>query len=396
MVVMQINDDPRNNLAERLAQISLICMLLIASVREVLYFFAPEAASLNPIDYVLFVVAMPYIGIVFRRSNQFTKRFSFALVASFVVFGVIAQLQLGNTFSFENMLKVLFPLLLVIVTAGYTLRLSPSQKRTIVFVIFVFIFAGELRIFGSQGAVTITEVRHSTAYLLIGVAIVIWVSNIRTSAKLILLPALLFPLAFINVATAAIALGVFFTLELAARLRLSSFSKTALVTVIVVLVVFTRVDLSTIKSNEFGLLGSGRVAAWQDGISSFLSHGIYDQLVGQGSGSSYQFWGVWWWAQKDIHSDFLRILIENGLVVFGVLVIGFVMMNTKLQRTFPVASSIFVSAAATSIISNGVLGRPYATILWVLALVVAGQKIQTESSESKSVEVSELPTLSRN
>ena len=181
---MQINDDPRNNLAERLAQISLILVLLIASVREVLYFFAPEAASLNPIDYVLLVVAMPYIGIVFRRSNQFTKRFSLSLVASFVVFGVIAQLQLGNAFSFENMLKVLFPLLLVTVTAGYTLRLSSSQKRIIAFIVFVFIFAGELRIFGPQGAVTITEVRHSTAYLLIGVSIVIWVSNIRTGAKL--------------------------------------------------------------------------------------------------------------------------------------------------------------------------------------------------------------------
>lgn len=373
------------------AKFSLFAILGIAVTREMLYFFSPEVAALNPIDFALFAVSLPYLLFCLMRGDKYIKRLSIALVATTLSVGIFGQLELDNSFYIESVLKFLFPVLLVLVSVGFQIPLSGYQLRAVYVFVFLFAAAGEIRIFGSQSSVTITEVRHSTAYLLIGVAITIWVSPLRMSIKALCLPLLVLPLLFINVATAAIALGVFFMLEAANKLNINKLSKFMLVAAVIIGIIFTRVDLLTIKAGEFGLVGSGRVAAWQDGFASFMNHGLYVQIFGQGSGSSYQYWGVWWWAQKDIHSDFLRVLIENGLLVFLVLIVGFLGAYWRLQKSKPQLASIFVSAIATSIISNGVFGRPYACVLWALAFVVAGLTNGLLVSNSKS-EVLKLPT----
>jgi hypothetical protein len=374
-----------------MAQWSFVLMVAIASTRELLYYFAPDAELLNPVDYALFLISIPYLLLAFRLSPRSVKIIIFILSFLGVVVTALGQIQLGNNLDNTNAIKTLFPIVLIILGLFSDMKLSRLQLRLTYLLLVLLAISGELRIFGGSTAVSITEVRHSTAYLLIGVAICVWVSKLRLAQKVFVEAVLIVPLFLINVATAIIGFGIFVLLEVANRLNWGTAIRASLFGLIVLAVLYSRVDVSNIKVSEIGLLGSGRVAAWEDGLSSFASHGFYSQIFGQGSGSSFRYWGVWWWAQKDIHSDFLRILIENGLLVLSTLVVSVFYLVVKFGKVQPRTVAILLSAISTSIISNGVLGRPYATVLWALAGVIWFNSAQSTDTKFKDGEVSEKP-----
>jgi hypothetical protein len=377
------------------AQFWLLCILIVSVTRETLYFFASDVVYLNPIDYLLFAVASPYLLVVFRRSDSYTKFMVLVLLGLTVMGGQIGHWQAGNLFIADNIAKFLFPIILIMVTASHQIKLNAFQIKATVVIVSIFALSGILRVFAPQSNTSLTEFRHSTAYLIAGVTLIIWVSQLKFSTKLMISPFLVFPLLLLDVATATISLGIFISLEVSNKWKAGRLLSLALGLTVVFFVVSTRTDLFNLDSDGLGLLGSGRVAAWQDGISNFLSHGAFEQLFGQGSGSSFQFWGVWWWSEKDIHSDFLRVLIENGLIVFIVLLVTLYGVNRRLQNRNSTASSVLLSAIVTSVISNGVFGRPYASILWVFALIIAGQTSRPDNELTKSSEVFERPRLNR-
>ena len=380
----------QSSLMVQISRSSLLAIILVAAIRELLYVLAPESSSLNPVDYLLFAVSLPYLFIAYSYGKAYSRRIVLLLLSISLVVAALGQIQLGHSLDFTTYIKFTFPVTILVLSAGYLLPLRESHIRTIYGLLFLLALAGEIRVFGSQSNVNITEVRHSTAYLLIGVAIVVSVSRISKVPKVLSVAVLIIPLAFINVATAVIALGVFFILELSIFWRLNVAARALLGASVIISVVFTRVDLLNLKAQDLGLLGSGRIAAWEDGINSFFRHGFYDQLLGQGSGSSYQFWGVWWWSQKDIHSDFLRVLIEYGVIVFLVTLAGFLLLYVRLLKIEPTSSSVLASAIAASLISNGVLGRPYAAVLWALAIVVSANASRRKSEEFRDDAAYEL------
>jgi len=374
---MQVRSSGSTKL-ERYATYSLIAMLCIALVRETSYYFSQETVNLNPIDYIFFVVALPFLAFGFLKSPKWVRTALITLCLFALFSGIISQYQLEREFDPSATVKVLFPIVILLVGMNSGLNLGSLQLILLGFSTLLLAVVAAVRIFGINTALQITEIRHSTAYLILGLILILFASRFRMWIKITFFVFLLSFLVQVNVATALIGLLTFLSFQLASSLKLGVIARISMLGLGATLVVLTRVDIFRVSSGEVGLLGSGRVAAWESGLESFAKHDFYAQLFGQGAGSSFQFWGVWWWAQKDIHSDFLRILIENGFLVFMIVVACFSIGFYRAKTLSNVTSSLLASALITSLISNGVLGRPYAALLWVLAAVLASRK--TESS----------------
>ena len=380
--------------ARGLAGSSAVLVVFLTVIRESTYFFAPEAASVGVIDYFLFAASIPLITFGFRTSEKWVRIFLIFLVVFTFLSGLLSQTELGNRLDFVISVKALFPIVILVLSLTSKVRLNFRQLKFVYVAIALLILLALFRTFGNAASNFVTESRHSTAYLIIGIILVVLSLKIRLVTKFISLILLLVPLFVLNVTTGIIGLLVFFSLELANYFKIGAAVRAFLLAVAISVGVFSRVDLLNVRSSEVGLLGSGRLAAWNDGLRSVLNQDLYTQIFGQGSGSSFQFWGVWWWAQKDIHSDFLRFLIENGLIVFVILATGFIFLYSRLQNNNHVGASLLASALVTAAISNGVLGRPYAAVLWALAAIVA-KGINTENSVVRGDEVFEQPALQK-
>lgn len=362
---------------ERYAAYSLTAMLYLALVRETSYYFSQDTVNLNPIDYIFFVVSIPFLAFGFLKSPKMVRTALITLCFFALFSGIISQYQLASEFDPPATVKALFPIAFLLVGINSGLNLGRRQLLLLGFSILSLAVIAAVRLFGINSALQIAEIRHSTAYLLLGLILILFVSRFRMSIKITLFVFLLSFLVQVNVATALIGLLTFLSFQVASYSKLGVISRMIMLGLGATLVVLTRVDIFRVRSGELGLLGSGRVAAWESGLESFAKHDLYTQLFGQGAGSSFQFWGVWWWAQKDIHSDFLRILIENGFLVLLIVVACFTIGFFTAQTVNSVTSSLLASALITSLISNGVLGRPYAALLWVLAAVLASRKTES-------------------
>jgi len=380
--------------ARGLAGSSAVLVVFLTVIRESMYLFAPEVASVGVIDYFLFAASIPLIAFGFRTSENWVRMFLIYLVVFTFLSGLLSQTELGNRLDFVNSVKALFPIVILVFSLTSKARLSLRQLKFVYVEIVLLILIALFRTFGNAASNSVTESRHSTAYLIIGIILVVLSLKIRLVTKFTSLILLLVPLFVLNVATGIIGLLVFLSLELANYFKLGAAVRVFLLAVAICVGVFSRVDLLNVRSSEVGLLGSGRLAAWNDGLRSVLNQDFNTQIFGQGSGSSFQFWGVWWWAQKDIHSDFFRFLIENGLIVFVILAAGSIFLYVRFQNNNQVGASLLASALVTAAISNGVLGRPYAAVLWALAAIVA-KGIYTENSVVRGDEVFEQPALQK-
>ncbi len=380
--------------ARRLAGSSAVLVVFLTVIRESTYLFAPESASVGVIDYFLFAASIPLITFGFRTSEKWVRMFLIFLVVFTFLSGLLSQTELGNRLDFVNSVKVLFPTVILVLSLTSKARLNNRQLRFAYVAIALLALIALFRTFGNAASNFVTESRHSTAYLIIGIILIVLSLKIRMVTRFTLLIPLLVPLLVLNVATGIIGLLVFFSLQLANYFKLGPAIRVFLLAAAIFVGVFSRVDIFSVRSSEVGLLGSGRLAAWNDGLRSVLNQDFYTQIFGQGSGSSFQFWGVWWWAQKDIHSDFIRFLIENGLIVFVILATGFIFLYSRLQNNNQVGASLLASALLTAAISNGVLGRPYAAVLWALAAIVA-KGVYTENSVVRGDEVFEQPALQK-
>jgi len=386
--------DKESAIQGKSASVSLLLMIFVSVIREGAYIFAPDPESLNPVDFLLFAVSIPVLTFGFRSSGKMPRAFIFSLVFFTFTTGFLGQSQLDNKLDLLGYVKELFPIIILILGLTSKLRLNQSQLKLLYLFICMLAAIAFWRTIGNSNAISVVESRHSTAYLLIGLILVVLSLGWRFVYKLTCVIFLMIPLLLLNVATGTIGLLVFLSLELANHYKLGVTVRVFVVASGVFAGIFSRVDLFQVRSSEVGLLGSGRVAAWTDGLKSFWQHDFYTQIFGQGSGSSFQFWGVWWWAQKDIHSDFLRVLIESGLLVFIILSACCLALYLGLQKINHVGASLLASAVVTGLISNGVLGRPYAAVLWSLAAIVARQSHVSKTSVTGDG-VFEQPTLRR-
>jgi hypothetical protein len=115
-------------------------------------------------------------------------------------------------------------------------------------------------------------------------------------------------------------------------------------------------------------LASGRLANYAQRLSLLGERSLAALLVGTGPGTDLLRTDIWWWDEKDSHSDLLRLLWEGGIVgLLAVLAFWGLVLLREGRALLPLVLALLVSSA----ISNAFLTRPNAAFL-LFAVAVMG------------------------
>lgn len=122
--------------------------------------------------------------------------------------------------------------------------------------------------------------------------------------------------------------------------------------------------------NDLITLSSGRVAMWAYKFQIYAQGTVAQIFLGQGGGSDYVYSNVWWWGAKDSHNDFIKALTERGLIGSALLVAVLIAWIRSVGKRGPMIA-VFAMYVASSLFSNGIMGRPHAGFMFALALIAA-------------------------
>lgn len=130
---------------------------------------------------------------------------------------------------------------------------------------------------------------------------------------------------------------------------------------------------------------SGRLDMWGLKLGMFSDSTLLEMLFGHGAGSDIVKSDIWWWAAKDSHNDYLRILTENG--IFGLTIAVSFLLSIYMafrQRIFILP--LIAMFTATGLFSNGLFFRPVPAQVFMLAIIalVNCERTTTLSSSAKS------------
>jgi len=120
-----------------------------------------------------------------------------------------------------------------------------------------------------------------------------------------------------------------------------------------------------IGSLGVGAIGSGRVDSWAGRLVEFVDRDFATQMLGRGPYSDYQVTELWYWAEKNAHSDLVTILMEFGIIGF-VAIVG--LWISAYRRTSPLGQVALLSIALGAMASNTFIDRPGVAIGWGLVL----------------------------
>jgi O-antigen ligase len=129
--------------------------------------------------------------------------------------------------------------------------------------------------------------------------------------------------------------------------------------------------------SDYAEFSSGRTAAYAERIEMILSRDLAELLFGTGAGSELITNGVWWWAAKNSHNDFLDITIQTGVIGLALLIAMLVIISTRLDRF---QMPLFIAFIVSSMISNGLLGRPFIAVLLLAFLLVPLRRETTQEA----------------
>lgn len=130
-----------------------------------------------------------------------------------------------------------------------------------------------------------------------------------------------------------------------------------------------------------GAAGSGRLAAWQLRIEVLSNRELPQLLFGTGAGSDSFYTSLWWWEQKDAHSDLLTLVVEFGLFTWLCTAALVASIYRKLKGP---AAAILVAAIVGSTVSNALLSRPiHALVFWLLVSAAAAAYARSTSVGEK-------------
>lgn len=107
-------------------------------------------------------------------------------------------------------------------------------------------------------------------------------------------------------------------------------------------------------------LSSGRTSAYEERFDLIIGRPALELLFGTGPGSELLPSTVWWWEPKNSHNDFIDLTIQIGLI-------GLVLFVLLLSVTWCVLDEtripLFVMFVTSSLVSNGLLARPFVAVL---------------------------------
>lgn len=133
------------------------------------------------------------------------------------------------------------------------------------------------------------------------------------------------------------------------------------------LVLFSSGGITLISLEE---LSSGRTTEWLNRVGRIGSRSIVQLLLGTGVGSNVTYSSVWWWELKDSHNDFLAIIYDQGLV--GLVAVIALLRSAYMLRPPSVAwNAVWLMYLSSSLLSNGLMFRPTAAGVFVLAALAA-------------------------
>ena len=350
----------------------LLLFLLISSVvvcitREMSYFIIGADEGIGPIDYFLLVFLCPTCFMLLRESPKSVIISSIIVILGIPAVSFLSFSELDQNWDLGSTLKTVISLICLFSLASAPIEIGRGSRRLLILGFSTLLLIAILRIAFISDTLTITDKRHSTAYLVAGALIVLFQFRINPVIKFSLLAVGALALIVLDVVTTFIAVVVLVFFYLGDRFKFSTLTKSLLAVTGVTFAVLSRVDLFTIRSSDYQFLGSGRIAAWSDALPVFAARSIPNQILGGGPGSAFQYWGVWWWAPKDVHSDLIRILLEYGILGTLIVVITSIQIFRILNIQSSKVSAVFISAISTSLVSNGLVGRPYGAILWLVA-----------------------------
>lgn len=120
-----------------------------------------------------------------------------------------------------------------------------------------------------------------------------------------------------------------------------------------------------ISYDHISNISSGRIDNYISRIEIIQNRTILEFLVGNGPGSDFIYTDIWWWEEKDSHSDWLQFFWEGGFLAtlgFAYYLITILKINTR--SLFPIIFSLSIS----SLISNAVFARPNASFIYFLSI----------------------------
>lgn len=124
-----------------------------------------------------------------------------------------------------------------------------------------------------------------------------------------------------------------------------------------------------IDSLGVGAIGSGRLDSWVGRLVEFVERDPATQLFGLGPYSDYQISGLWYWAEKNAHSDIVTILMEFGVLGLGAIL--FLWISTY-RRTSGLTQVALLAIALGAASSNTFIDRPAVAVAWGFALYACG------------------------
>lgn len=144
------------------------------------------------------------------------------------------------------------------------------------------------------------------------------------------------------------------------------FSLGVIVVVVALLMVF---GLGGFDLTDFS---SGRTSVYVERLLLIAHRPWPEVLFGTGVGSDSLRSATWWWEEKDSHNDFLRIVVEQGVIC--VVAVAAILIGSARRLTDTVQFAVFVALVAGSLLSNGLLDRPLLAVLFVSTLAIRDRR----------------------
>lgn len=275
---------------------------------------------------------------------------------------------------------------IVSVAVVFTVRLAPvpDLRRTLAvmgvcvlcYAAFVaaiggnYLYAGVIRVEPFWSGV------HSSSLMVAGLTALVALSPFRRGWKVVWVGLGLLLLGLYGVVTPFIMVAVFFGGWFFVRHGWNRFWLYLLAAVSVVVGVLFRNENSVagarIDALGFESIGSGRLDSWLLRLNEFTLRDLPTMLAGRGPYSDYQVTDLWWWEEKNAHSDVVTMLMEFGLIGLGAVLfagVAYYKGSSEVERL------AFIAVAFGAAASNAFLDRPMVSVAWGMVLYASRYQI---------------------
>ena len=210
---------------------------------------------------------------------------------------------------------------------------------------------------------------HTHSYILVYISIGFsyFIFKKKKTTKLLLFLGITFLLLYIGYGVRTILL-VYIIYIITILYVKSNFFKYLWLQILVIAPVIILAGTLLLQSLDINKFSSGRLEMYAKKIEVYKSYNLAEYLLGKGSGSDLLKTKSWWYKEKGSHSDFITFIIENGLIYTVLFIFIIYTILPSYKRVNLVYLSLISGYFLSSLISNGVVGRPLAGYIYFTLL----------------------------